>query len=109
MEFYVSDLDVSSGTSLSRTFQDCLLLTAIAADQWDISNFTSMSNMFLNVTLDTDNYDAILISWAAQTVQSNVVFHAGNSKYTGGGAVAAARAVLTGAPNNWVIADGGIA
>ena len=108
----VSGQDVSNGISFSRTFQNTVL-TNIAVDQWNIRNAIFMNLMFENVTLKTSNYDAILIAWTNLTVggdvQPNVNFHAGNSKYTGGGDAAAARAVLTGAPNNWTITDGGIA
>jgi surface protein len=44
-------------------------------------------------------------TWNA-TLQSNVTFHGGNSKYSTGAATTA-RGVLTGAPYNWTITDGG--
>jgi surface protein len=44
-------------------------------------------------------------TWNA-TLQSNVVFHGGNSQYSAGAATTA-RGVLTGAPYNWTITDGG--
>ena len=73
---------------------------------WNIQNVTDMNFMFTNVTLSTTNYNALLIGWAAQTVQPNVTFDAGNSQYTI--AIAgAAKATLTSGPNNWVISDGG--
>jgi len=65
-----------------------------------------MEDMFTFGNLSTTNYDALLIGWAAQTVQSNVKFGAGDSKYTAGAATA--RGVLTGAPNTWTISDGGL-
>ena len=74
---------------------------------WDISNTTSMADMFRNLSLSTPNYNALLTGWAAQEVQSNIVFHGGNSMYSGGGAITA-RATLTGDPNNWTITDGGL-
>jgi surface protein len=73
---------------------------------WNVGNVTSMSNMFLNVTLSTANYDALLIGWSALTLKPNVNFNGGNSKYSCD--AISARAILTGAPNNWIIADGGL-
>jgi hypothetical protein len=65
-----------------------------------------MTSMLFNVTLSTTNYDALIIGWSAQTVQPSVPFHGGNSQYSAGAATTA-RGVLTGAPNNWTITDGG--
>jgi hypothetical protein len=73
---------------------------------WDITNVTSMTNMFNGCTLSTTNYDAILIGWEAQGPQSGVIFHAGNSTYTSGGAAEAARNSLINT-YGWSITDGG--
>ena len=73
---------------------------------WDISSVRNMEYMFLSAVLSTANYDALLIGWAAQSVQPNVPFHAGSSKYTAGGAAEAARTHLTGT-HGWTITDGG--
>jgi len=64
-----------------------------------------MSDMFNGVTLSTENYDAILNAWSQLTLQSSVSFHAGNSQYTV--CKQAAKDILTSAPNNWSITDGG--
>jgi len=71
-----------------------------------VSNVTTMNQMFNGVTLTTTNYDALLIGWAAQTLNSSVPFDGGNSQYSAGTA-ATARGTLTGAPNNWIVTDGG--
>jgi surface protein len=76
---------------------------------WDISSVTNMSTMFGNtngagaVTLSVANYDALLIGWAAQTVQQNVPFSAGNSQYSS----AAINAKNTLVTAGWTITDGG--
>ena len=101
----ISDWDVSTVTDMSWMFSG-----ATAFDQsltgWDINSVTTMEEMFKNVTLSTANYDSILTAWAAQPVQSNVVFDGGNSQYSTGAATTA-RGELTGPPKNWVITDGG--
>jgi surface protein len=75
---------------------------------WDISNVTTMMNMFFDSTLSTANYDALLYGWGAQSVKNNVTFHGGNSKYTAGSTAASARAALI-ADHSWTITDGGTA
>jgi surface protein len=54
----------------------------------------------------TTNYDALLIGWASRPVLANKAINFGTIKYTS--AAVAARAVLTSAPNNWTIVDGGL-
>lgn len=52
------------------------------------------------------NYDALLIGWASRPVLANKTINFGTIKYTS--AATAARAILTSAPNNWTIIDGGL-
>jgi len=52
------------------------------------------------------NLDAIYNGWSLLTLASGVTINFGTIKYTAGGS--AGRAILTGAPNNWTIIDGGI-
>jgi len=94
------------------TSMNSMFANAIAFDQnlssWNISNVTSMNSMFANVTLSTPNYNALLIGWAAQTVQPNVTFDGGTSFYSAlPSAAAVARNTLTSGPNNWIITDAG--
>jgi len=73
---------------------------------WDISHVTDMSHMFNGVTLSVENYNALLIGWAAQTLTSSITFSGGNSKYSC--SAITAHGILTDVPNNWVITDGGL-
>lgn len=73
---------------------------------WDISSVTDMSNMFDGVTLSLTNYDALLVAWSAQSVQTDVVFSGGNSQYSA--TSQAARDTLT-AGFNWTMSDAGVA
>ena len=56
--------------------------------------------------LSQTNYDALLIGWASRPVLANKAINFGTTKYSS--AASAARAVLTSAPNNWTIVDGGL-
>lgn len=55
--------------------------------------------------LSTANYDALLIGWASRPVLANKAINFGTAKYSS--AAVSARLVLTSAPNNWTIIDGG--
>ncbi|MDH5408361.1 MAG: BspA family leucine-rich repeat surface protein [Gammaproteobacteria bacterium] len=103
----LNNWDVSAVRSMDGMFQN-----AVAFDQnlggWDISSVSSMFSMFFGAKLSTSNYDSLLIGWAALPgLRGNVVFHAGDSQYTGGGDAQAARNILTNIPYNWFISDGG--
>ena len=54
--------------------------------------------------MSTANYDATLISWAAQTPQSNININFGGSQYSYE-AVAARNTLIN--TYNWTITDGG--
>lgn len=86
---------------------------AVAFEQnlggWNITLVADMSSMFTGAGLSVDNYDALLIGWAARAsavgVRSDVPFDAGSSMYSC--AVIDDRDVLTGSPNLWTIDDAG--
>jgi hypothetical protein len=52
------------------------------------------------------NLDAIYNGWSLLTVQPNLTINFGTIKYTLAGQ--AGKNILTGAPQNWTITDGGI-
>ena len=70
---------------------------------WDVTSLSDATNMFDGVTLSSANYDALLNSWNAQTLQSNVTFDGGNSKYCNG-ETARTNMINT---QGWMITDGG--
>jgi len=60
---------------------------------------------FEGSSLSTANYDAILEDWSRQTLQHNVPFSAGETKYSPSSQ--AARDILTNT-YHWEISDGGV-
>lgn len=78
---------------------------------WDITNISNATDFlrYANPGMSTINYDATLLSWASQIplIVHTPIFDFGDAKYTGGGAVAQARADLISAGVG--IIDGGIA
>ncbi len=127
---YIGSWDVSNVTSL-KVFSNPLILTNSGIENWDISNASdfnqfnaygqtnvSLANwtpismttanafMLNNNSMSVANYDATLISWAAQSLQSNVSINFGNSQYSLGGAAEAARNTLINT-YSWTITDGG--
>ncbi len=71
---------------------------------WSVGSLSDATNMFNGVTLSTVNYNSLLSGWSGQSLNSGVNLNAGNSKYCAQGA----RDILTNAPNNWNITDGGM-
>ncbi len=76
---------------------------------WDISQVTDLSFMFVfggGDSLSYQNYDALLISWSVQAVNSNMIFHGGNAEYCSLAAQNARNHLINNL--NWSIADGGL-
>lgn len=98
---------VSNATNMSGMFND-----AQNFDQniggWDISgvtNFVDFMSSKTPSTFSTANLNAIYNGWSLLTVQPNLTINFGTANYTAAGA--AGKSILTGAPNNWTIIDGG--
>ena len=96
--------DVSSVTNMFRMFANTPFNQDISS--WNITNVTTFNEFLVDSTLSTENYDALLIGWAAQSVRINITIDFGNSQYTAGGAAEAARNTLT-TTYSWTISDGG--
>jgi len=104
----VSGFDTSSVTNMIAMFRDCSSLENLDIDGWDVTSLASGGSFLLNTNnaLTTAEYNATLIAWAAQSVQSNVTIHFGDAQYTAGGAAEAARNTLV-STYGWTITDGG--
>ena len=104
------DQDIGGWDTSIVANMEYMLYGCTAFDQdlsgWDVTALTNAANMLNGATLSTANYDALLIGWAAQAVNSGVQFHGGNSTYTAGGAAEAAHNTLT-VTHGWTITDGG--
>jgi len=76
---------------------------------WNISNVNDFGNFMVgktNLNYSSANLNAIYNGWSLLSVQPNININFGTIKYTVAGQ--AGRNILTGAPNNWTITDGGI-
>ena len=100
--------NTSAVTSMNNMFN-----SATAFNQnigaWNVSNVTNFSS-FMNgktpTTFSATNLDAIYNGWSSRAVKPNLSITFGTAKYTSAGQ--AGKNILTGAPNNWSITDGGI-
>lgn len=104
----ISGWDTGAVTNMNAMFYGATSFNGNIGS-WDVSQVTDMNYMFGGMfggdILSTTNYDALLNSWAAQSVQSGVSFDAGNAKYSSIGLVG--RNILTDT-FGWVITDGGL-
>jgi len=100
--------NVSNVTTMLSCFENATSFNQNIGS-WNVSNVTDLTD-FMTGKTDTDysaaNLNAIYNTWSALTLQPNVTADFGTIKYTVAGQ--AGRNVLTGAPNNWIISDGGI-
>jgi surface protein len=103
----LSGWDVSSVTTFKYCFERCYNLDQNFAS-WDMSSATDVGRMFKSTTMSTANYDATLIGWASQSLNSGLSIDFGNAKYTAGGAAEAARNTLINT-YSWTVVDGGAA
>ena len=73
---------------------------------WNVSRVNVFLNFIQNTSVSTANYNNLLIGWASRPVKPSLSVNMGSVQYN---AIAAgARSILTSAPNNWTITDGGI-
>ncbi len=105
--------DISGWDTSSLTTIGNMLFGCDAFDQdlsgWDVTALTTANGFMQNaVGLSTANYDALLIAWAAQSVNTGVNISFGTSELTQGGAADAAKTTL-GTTYSWIISDGGYA
>ena len=110
----LSNWDTSSVTTMQSTFEDA---TAFNQDlsSWDVGSLTTASNMLTNSGISAENWDKLLIGWAAQgtgagSLQANVTLSDINQLHGSvDSAATAAYNKLVAAPYSWTIVDLGAA
>ena len=100
----IGSWDVSNVTDMSGMFESAPVFNQNIGS-WDVSSVADMTYMFAGMALSTPNYSALLIGWNTQTLQSDIWFHGGNSKYSAGAATDARNNMID--TYNWTIEDGG--
>jgi surface protein len=100
----LSSWDVSSVTDMSNMFAGASSFNGDLGS-WDVSSVTGLNWMFSGATLSTTNYDALLIGWSVLSLQPNVNFDGGYSKYSCFSSDARADIINS---FGWTITDGGI-
>lgn len=102
----IGNWDTSSVTHMGYMFE-----LAYSFDQdigsWNVGALTNASGMFWGDGLSTVNYDALLIGWNAQNLQSGVSFSGGDSIYCNG-ENARNNMTNTTTGDGWIITDGGV-
>ena len=106
LAFTDSNNDFSAVTTWYRSMYSSSVTSLTFDGSVSFAGTTTMQDMMVNTGISTANYDALLLRLDA-TNNNAVVAHFGSSEYTGGGAVATARASLV--TKGWTITDGGIA
>ena len=107
----VGNFNITSNLTNASRFMSGIN-TFPSLESWDVTGAAAGSwNGFYrffdtNTSMSTEDYDATLISWAAQSVNNNVQCSFGISQYTLGGAAEAARNTLINT-YGWTITDGG--
>ena len=103
----VSSWDTSSVTSFSNTFYKCYDLSTLDVSNWNVTSLTDATDMLYGVTLTNTSYDDLLYYWSLQSLQNDVPFGGGNSKYNCGDPATSRNDTLIGT-YNWTITDGGL-
>ncbi|MCH8906068.1 MAG: DUF285 domain-containing protein [Candidatus Heimdallarchaeota archaeon] len=73
--------NVSGVTLMNFMMHDASSFNQPVGD-WNVSATMFMYGMFLGVTFTTANYDNLLVSWSALSLQTGIIFHGGNSYYS---------------------------
>lgn len=121
---YCENLNIVNGASnwkvgelknMGRMFQGCGNIDVVGMEHWEPfkleagTGWLGLNEMFEDSTLPTERYSQVLINFASKIEQfenTGIYFGAGSSKYNT--SAESARNILTSAPYNWVITDGGL-
>ena len=103
------DLNNTGTVNMLNMFNGASVVFNQPIGNWDVRAVTNFTNFMANASpakYSSSNMDAIYNGWSTRPVVSGLTITFGTAKYTA--AASAGRAILIGAPNNWVITDGGI-
>jgi surface protein len=100
----VTNWDVSSVADMRFMFDSASSANPDVSN-WDVSSVTKMSGMLEKSNLSVENLTSIYENWSQLSLQNNVSFDAGNTKYNASGQ--AGRDILVNT-YNWIITDGGL-
>ena len=98
----IGSWDTSSVNTMNSMFAHATLFERNIGT-WDVTSLTDATDMFRYNELDVANYDALLMGWDAQVLQSGVTFGGGNSQYC----AASANHLNMTTNDTWTITDGG--
>ena len=108
---FIGNWDVSSVTSMKNMFGFATNFNQNIGS-WNVSNVTAFQTTGVgfmvgktNANFSAANLDAIYNGWSSRSVQPNIAINFETIKYTSAGQTG--KNILTGAPNNWTITDGG--
>lgn len=104
----IDSWNVSNVTTMSGMLQNANAFNQDISN-WNITSVTIFTNFMTsktNLNYSASNLDLIYQKWSLLAVKPNLTINFGTIKYTAAGS--AGRLVLTSAPNNWTITDGGI-
>lgn len=100
----LSSFNTSGVTNMDFMFLNCGVFASLDLSGFNIEATTSMTSIATGSTIPTSDYDALLVSWAAQNAVNSLSVNFGSSKYSGVGAAARADLIAT---DLWTITDGG--
>jgi surface protein len=105
----IGSWDVSNCVIMTAMFSSATAFNQDISD-WNVSNVANFANFMAGKSASNysaANLDSIYNGWSSlPSVQPNLSISFGTIKFTAAGV--AGKAILTGAPNNWTIVDGGI-
>jgi surface protein len=105
----IGSWNVGNGTNFDSFFRNANAFNQNIGS-WNVSKSANFTNFMAGKTNDNysaANLDAIYNGWSARTfINTGLTISFGTIKYTAAGT--AGRNILTSAPNNWSITDGGI-
>lgn len=100
----INSWDVSKVSSMNLMFKGAKSFDGHISD-WKVTSVIDMDAMFLEVAIPTSTYNSLLINWSQLDLQSDLVFDAGQSTYSGKEATEARQSIIDN--YNWTILDNG--